>query len=167
MAAICKARFTSALRQPCNCLRQQISGFRAAASRCCEQRRKTAIRKKRSQGYCNVKNTIFDMFIFFAIFVRFLEDARRLQDMQGVRTTDVIVRHQRICLTKAARLLPDNRAFYCKAAARMLRNLRLQLKIAQWPHGCSAGTVRRIALSCNRLANFAGLSCGSLACDVR
>ena len=129
--------------------------------------------KTRSQSCRNAKILIFDMFIFFAIFVRFLEDARQLQDRkaaarvlqgtQGVCTTVVIVRHPHICLTKGAGLLQDNHALYCKAASRMLLNL----KIAQWPYGCSAGTARRIALSCDSLANFAGPSCGSLACDVR
>ena len=71
--------------------------------------------------------------------------ARRLQGTHCVRTTDVKVRHPRICLTKAARLPQANHALYCKAAARMLRNVRLQLKIAQWPHSCRTGTVRRIA----------------------
>ena len=57
--------------------------------------------------------------------------ARLLQDTQGVRTTDVIFRQPRICLTKAARLSQDDRALYRKAAARMVRNVRLQLKIAR------------------------------------
>ena len=77
--------------------------------------------------------------------MRFLEDARQLQDTQDVCMTDIIVRHPRICLTKAARLPQDNGVLYCKAAIRMLRNVRLQLRIAQWPHDCRTGTVPRIA----------------------
>ena len=50
--------------------------------------------------------------------------ARLLQGTQGVRTTDVRVRHQRISLTKVVRLPQDQRALYCNAAARMLRNVR-------------------------------------------
>ena len=53
---------------------------------------------------------------------------RLLQDTQGVRTTDVIVHHPLICLTKAAKVPQVNRAIYRKAAARMTRNVRLQLK---------------------------------------
>ena len=75
--------------------------------------------------------------------------ARLLQGTQGVRTTDIRVLHPRICLTKATRLPRDDLAFYCKAAARILRNVQLPLKIAQWPHGCIASTVRRLALSCS------------------
>ena len=80
------------------------------------------------------------MFIFFAICLRFLRGVRQpldtqgcrkaverlLQDTQGVRTTDVIVRQPRICLTSAARLPQGNRALYRKAVARMPRNARLQ-----------------------------------------
>ena len=51
---------------------------------------------------------------------------RLLQDMQGVRTTDVIVRQPRICLASAARLPQGNRALYRKAVARMSGNARLQ-----------------------------------------
>ena len=60
---------------------------------------------------------------------------RLLQGTQGVCTADVVVRHPRICLTKAARLPQDNCALYCRAVARMPQNLQLQLKIAQWPQG--------------------------------
>ena len=87
------------------------------------QHRKTVLRNFRLP---QCQKLIFDMFIFFAIFVRFLEDARLLQarkaskrllqDTQGVRTTDVRVCHPRICLSKAARLLQDHHA-------RMLQNL--------------------------------------------
>ena len=64
------------------------------------------------------------------------------QDTQCVRTTDVIVRQQRICLTSAARLPQGNRALYCKAVARMPRNARLQ---------CGTLTTYRFVLrqSCN------------------
>ena len=64
------------------------------------------------------------MFIFLAISVRFLEDARQPQGTQvavsqllgtqGVRTTDAIVRHPYICFTKAARLSQDSRAFIAR-----------------------------------------------------
>ena len=41
-------------------------------------------KKTRSQGVKNVENLVFDaLFIFFVIFVRFLEDVRQLQDTQG------------------------------------------------------------------------------------
>ena len=99
---------------------------------------------------------IFDMFIFFAICLRFLRGvrqpqdtqgsrkavARLLQDTQGVRTTDVIVRQPRICLTSAARLPQGNRALYRKAVKRMSRNARLQ---------CGTRTTYRFVLrqSCN------------------
>ena len=49
--------------------------------------------------------------------------ARLLQDTHGVRTTDVIVRQSRSCLTKATRLPQDNRALYHKAVARMVQNV--------------------------------------------
>ena len=52
--------------------------------------------------------------------VRHKAATRLLQDMQGVSTTDVIVRQPRICLTTAARLPHGNRALYRKAATRML-----------------------------------------------
>ena len=54
---ILKACFTLALRQPCTYLRRQFSWFRTAASRCCEQHCKTAIRKTRSQGCRNEFST--------------------------------------------------------------------------------------------------------------
>ena len=68
--------------------------------------------------------------------------ARLLQDTQGVRTTDVIVRQPRICLTTAARLPQGNRALYRKTAARMMRNARLQ---------CGSRTTYRFVVrqSCN------------------
>ena len=128
-----KACFTSALRQPCTCLRRQISWFRTASSRCCEQHRKTAVRKTRSQGCRNEFSTCSFSLRFVCVFWKTYDSrkthktaARLLQDTQGVRTTDVIVRQSRICLTTAARLPQGNRALYCKAVARMLRNTRLQ-----------------------------------------
>ena len=66
---------------------------------------------------------------------------------------------------RAAGLPQDQRTVYCKAAARMLRNVRLQLEIAQKPNNCPAGTVRLLALSCGSLANFARPSCGSPVCE--
>ena len=68
--------------------------------------------------------------------------ARLLQDTQGVRTTYVIVRQPRICLTSAARLPQGNRALYRKAVARMPRNARLH---------CGTRTTYRLVLrqSCN------------------
>ena len=112
---------------------------------------------------CRTKNKvarlpqrIFDMFIFFAICLRFLRGvrqpqdtqdchkaaARLSQDTQGVRTTDVIVRQPGICLTSSARLPQGNRALYRKAVARMPRNARLQ---------CGTRTTYRFVLrqSCN------------------
>ena len=67
---------------------------------------------------------------------------RLLQDTQGVRTTEVIVRQPRICLTSAARLPQGNRALYRKAVARMPRNAWLQ---------CGTRTTYRFVLrqSCN------------------
>ena len=85
-----KAWFTSALRQPCTYLRRQISWFRTAASRCCEQHRKTAVRKTRSHG---CRNEFSDMFIFFAICLRFLRDVRQPQDTLGCHKT--AARHSR------------------------------------------------------------------------
>ena len=101
---------------------------------------------------------IFDMFIFFAICLRFLRGvrqpqdtqdchkaaARLPQDTQGVRTTDDIVRQPGICLTSAARLPQGNRALYRKAVARMPRNARLQ---------CGTRTTYRS--SCDSLVTFA------------
>ena len=112
---------------------------------------------------CRTKNKvarlpqrIFDMFIFFAICLRFLRGVRQpldtqscrkaatrlLQDTQGVRTTAVIIRQPRICLTSAARVPQGNRALYRKAVARMTRNARLQ---------CGTRTTYRLILqqSCN------------------
>ena len=99
---------------------------------------------------------VFDMFIFFAICLRFLRVvrqpqgtqgcrkavARLLQDTQGVRTTDVLVRQPRICLTSVARLPQGNRALYRKAVVRMPQNARLQ---------CQTRTTYRFVLrqSCN------------------
>ena len=70
--------------------------------------------------------------------------ARQLQDTQGVRTTDVIVRQPRICLTSAARLPQGNRELYSKAAQECPEM-----------HSCSARHVRRIVLSCDSLVTFA------------
>ena len=50
--------------------------------------------------------------------------ARLLQDTQGVRTTDIIVRQPRICLTTAARLPPGNRVLYRKNAAKRTATVR-------------------------------------------
>ena len=123
-----KACFTSALRQPCTCLRQQMSGFCAEASRCCKQHRKTALQKKVArlpQG----QNLNFQHVHFFCNFCADSggrktrkASAGRLQDTQGVGT-DVIFLHPAFCLMKAARLPQDNRALYCKTAARKLRNV--------------------------------------------
>ena len=60
--------FTSALRQPCTYLRRQIYWFRTAASRCCEQHRKTAVRKTRSQGCRNEFSTCSFSFRFVCVF---------------------------------------------------------------------------------------------------
>ena len=128
--------------------------------------------RSRSQGWLKLKKLNFRHVHFLCDFCaisggrKAARHARLLQDC-CIRTTSIIVRHPRICFTKAARLPQDNHALYCKTAARMLRNVRLQLKIAQWPQGCSAGTEQRIALSCDSLANFAWPSCGSLAHGVR
>ena len=54
---------------------------------------------------------------------------RLLQGMQCVRKTDVIVRHPRICLTKAARLLQDKRALYFKAVARAAKNCTMAARL--------------------------------------
>ena len=54
-----KACFTSALRQHCTCPRRQISWFRAAASRCYEQHRKTALRKKQARKTATTSKTNF------------------------------------------------------------------------------------------------------------
>ena len=101
------------------------------------------------------------MFIFIAICLRFLRGvrqpldtqgchkavARLLQDTQGVRTTDVIVRQPRICLTSAARLPQGNRALYHKAVARMPRNAGPQ---------CGTRTTYRFVLQqcCNLCMTF-------------
>ena len=78
------------------------------------------------------------------------------------RTTGVRVRHI-LCPTKAARSpCNDLNAPYCKAAVRMLRNVLLPLKIAKWPHSCTAGNVRCISLSCK----FARPSCNAAAVIV-
>ena len=119
------------------------------ASRCCEQHRKTAVRKTRSQGCCNEFSTCSFSLRFVCVFWNTYDSrkthktaARLLQDTQGVRTTDVIVRQPRICLTTAARLPQGNRALYRKAAARMPRNARLR---------CGTRTTYRFVLrqSCN------------------
>ena len=126
-----------------------IFWFRTAASRCCEQHRKTAVRKPRSQGCHNEFSTCSFSLRFVCVFLELYDSckthkavARLLQDTQGVRTTDVIVRKPHICLTSAARLPQDNRALYRKAVTRMLRNARLQ---------CGTRTTYRFVLrqSCN------------------
>ena len=67
-----KARFTSALRQPCTCLRTQFWGISCGSL-------KTILRFARPQGCRNVVRRIFNMFIFLAFFGRCLEVARQLQ----------------------------------------------------------------------------------------
>ena len=69
---------------------------------------------------------------------------RLLQDMQGVGTTDVIVRQPRICITSAARLPQVTVRFIARRSLECLET-----------HGCSAGHVRRIVLSCDSLVTFA------------
>ena len=130
-----KASFTSALRQPCTYLRRQISWFRTADSRCSILHRKTAVRKTRSQGCRNEFSTCSFSLRFVCVFLVTYDSrkthkavARLLQDTQGVRTTDVIVRKPRICLTSAARLPQGNRALNRKAVARMPRNARPQCR---------------------------------------
>ena len=49
----------------------------------------------------------------------------------------------------------------------MMRNERLPLKIAQRPHDCTAGTVRRLALSWDSLANFNDHLAAALHMNVR
>ena len=68
----CKARFTSALRQPCTCLRTHFWGISCGSL-------KTILRFARPQGCRNVVRRIFNMFIFLAFFGRCLEVARQLQ----------------------------------------------------------------------------------------
>ena len=85
-----KACVTSALRQPCTCPRRQISGFRAAASRCSILHRKTALQKNK---VTRLPQRFFDMFIFFAICLRFLRGVQQPQDKQGCRKT--AARHAR------------------------------------------------------------------------
>ena len=128
-----KDSFTSALRQPCTYLRRQISWFHTAASRCCEQHSKTAVRKTRSQGCRNEFSTCSFSLRFVCDFSETYDShkthkavARLLQDTQGVRTTDVIVHKPRICLTSALSLPQGNHALYRKAVARMPRNAWLQ-----------------------------------------
>ena len=65
---ITKACVTSALRQPCTYPRRQISGFRAAASRCSILHRKTAVRKIRSQGCRNEFSTCSFSLRFACVF---------------------------------------------------------------------------------------------------
>ena len=67
-----KARFTSALRQPCTCLRTHFWGISCGSL-------KTILRFARPQGCRNVVRRIFNMFIFLAFFGRCLEVARQLQ----------------------------------------------------------------------------------------
>ena len=115
LLALVKACFTLALRQSCTCLRQQISGFRSTAwfltrsdtnqavhpqkmarglklqilkveGLYCEQHRKTALRKNKFPWLPQRQKLSF-RHVFFAIFVRFLEDARQLQDKQGCHKT--------------------------------------------------------------------------------
>ena len=62
-----------------------------------------------------------DLFAFSERRTTAARHTRLSQDTQGVRTTDVIVRKPRICLTSAARLPQGNRALYRKAVARIPR----------------------------------------------
>ena len=98
------------------------------------------------QGCRNVGNKIFDMFIFFAFFVisrgskAAAKHARLLQDCCNARKMFVFYESRKTTKRSPCKDL----ALYCKVAARMLQNARLPMKIAQWPHGCTAGTVRRL-----------------------
>ena len=65
-----------------------------------------------------------DLFAFSERRTTAARHTRLLQDTQGVRTTDVIVRQPRICRTSAARLPQDNRALYHKNAAKCTAAVR-------------------------------------------
>ena len=113
-------------------MRRKISWASTAASRSCEQHCKTAVRKTTSQGCRNEFSTC----LFFCGLFAFSERrtthnaaARPLQDMQGVRTTDVIVRQPRICLRQ-----PQD---YHKVTVRFIARLSQECRETL---GCSADT---------------------------
>ena len=101
-------------------------------------------KQSRKAAATNFRHVHFlcDLFAFSERRSTAARHTRLLQDTQGVRTTDVIARQPRICLTTAARLPQGNRALYRKAAASMPRNARLQ---------CGLRTTYRFVLrqSCN------------------
>ena len=65
--------------------------------------------------------------------------------------------------TECVRLPSDNHAntfhFYCKAVARILRNVQLPLKFALLMHGHTVGIVQHLSLSCESLASWGSLAC--------
>ena len=84
---------------------------------------------------------ILDMFIFFAICLRFLKDVRQPQDTQGCCNT-------RKVFVFVLRQPQDYRKVTMRFIARLPQACRET-------HGCSAGYVRRIVLSCDSLVTFA------------
>ena len=104
--------------------------------------RRLCEKQGRKAAATNFQHFLCDLFTFSERRTTAERHTRLLQDTQGVRTTDVIARQPRICLTTAARLPQGNRTLYRKAAASMPRNARLQ---------CGLRTTFRFVLrqSCN------------------
>ena len=104
------------------------------------------------------------MFIFFAILCVFLMTegtpgcrktaARQAMCSNGWHKSLAPTYLSYECCKTITRSQCNDLVLYCKAAARMLRNIHLPLKIAQLSHGCTTGTVRCLSLSCGSLANL-------------
>ena len=112
-----------------------------------------------SQGCRNVKNLIFDMFFFFAIFMPFLDAASHARCSydcgKSLPSTDLSYKSHKTTVRS-----PFNNmylALYCKAVARMLQNVRPPLKLPKWMYGCTLGTVGRLALSSTTSDSLANL----------
>ena len=113
--------------KPCGSLTpvcdDKFLGFRAAALRCCAQHSKTAAHHYRVIRLPQCKKLKFQHVHFlcdFCLISRGQKAAvRLLQGTQDVCTTDVSVRHQRICLMKAARLQRDHLAMILCFIARL------------------------------------------------
>ena len=139
-----KARFTSALRQPCTCLRTHFWGISCGSL-------KTILRFARPQGCRNVVRRIFNMFIFLAFFGRCLEVARQLQgslEMTARLTCEFAPSDTWAAANQSLRLSHEGRRVNArlsqerKTVARMLRSVRQLQTVAQQLHGCPAADVR-------------------------
>ena len=123
-------------------MRRQISWFRASALMRYAQHRKTALRNYRIARLLHRQKHKLSTCSFSLRFLCFLEDARLLQGCNKISARHEIASydwrknlpptHLSYEIRKStARSLYNDLAPYCKAVARMLRNVVLQLKIAR------------------------------------